>query len=188
MSFSIYSWYERVEKSRCLDFGDFLTATDIENNVGTDVEIIPCFGGDIRIRDHDDSNHIWAETIRIMRSRVSDEPLQLPNSYGYKNTTSNLSRFLHKLELCSGENAKVLHDHLKQSKYKVKGFGVDPNPKEVVTVLVSSFTGSLGDWVADHTDEIFKLDSIDALTAYVRVGFSNEGLEGKNLHSLIKLD
>ena len=56
--FSVYSWDERVEKSRCFDFGDFLTATDIENNLGTDVKIIPCFWGDIRMRDHDDNNGI----------------------------------------------------------------------------------------------------------------------------------
>ena len=60
--------------------------------------------------------------------------------------------------------------------------------KEAVTVVASSFTGSLGNWVADHTDEIFKLDSIDALTAYIRVDFSNEDLEDKNIYSLIKLD
>jgi hypothetical protein len=35
-------------------------------------------------------------------------------------------------------------------------------------------------WAADHADEIFELDGIDALTAYVRVNFSNEDLEGKN--------
>jgi hypothetical protein len=70
----------------------------------------------------------------------------------------------------------------------VKAFGVDPNSREVVTVVVSSFTGSLGNWDADHVDEISKLDSIDALTTYVRVSFSNEDLEGKNSYSLIKLD
>jgi hypothetical protein len=72
-------------------------------------------------------------------------------------------------------------------KLKVRGFGVDPNSREAVTVVVSSFTGSLGYWDAVHADEIFKLDSIDAFTTYVRVGFSNEDLEGKNLYSLIKL-
>jgi len=53
---------------------------------------------------------------------------------------------------------------------------------------VSSFTGSLGNWAVDHADEILKLDSIDALTGYVRISFSHEDLEGKNLYSLIKLD
>ena len=53
---------------------------------------------------------------------------------------------------------------------------------------MTSFTGQLGDWAANHADEIFKLGSIDALTAYVRVGFSNEDLEGMNLYFLNKLD
>ncbi len=48
-----------------------------------------------------------------------------------------------------------------------------------------SFTGHLGDWAEDHADEIFKLDIIDALTAYVRVSFSSEDLKGINLYSLI---
>jgi hypothetical protein len=167
----IYRWDERVDKSRCFDFGDFLTAKDIEDNLGIDVRIIPYFWGDIRMRDHDDINGIWAETIRIMRSKVSDEVLQRPNSSNHPSATPKLSRFSHKLELCSGENTEVLHDHLKQPKLKVKGFGVDPNSKDIITVVVSSFTGSLGNWVADHAYDIFRLDSIDALTAYVRIGF-----------------
>ncbi len=56
--FYIYSWEDRVKKSRCFDFGDFLIARDIENNLGNDVGIVPCFWGDIRMRDHDDSNGI----------------------------------------------------------------------------------------------------------------------------------
>jgi hypothetical protein len=94
--FSIYSWDERVKKYRCFDFGGFLTANDIENNLGIDVEIIPCFWGDIRMRDHDDSSDIWAKTIRIMKSRVSDEVLQLPYSSSHLNATTNMSRYLQK--------------------------------------------------------------------------------------------
>jgi hypothetical protein len=123
-----------------------------------------------------------------MRRRVSDAILQLLNSHSQPNASSNLLRFLQKLELCYVQNSEVLHDHLTQSKFKVNGFGVNPNSKEAVTVVVSSFTGSLGNWVADHTNEIFKLDSIDALTAYVRVHFSNGDLEGKNLYYVINLD
>ena len=107
----------------------------------TDIGIVPCFWGDIRMRDHDDSNGIWAETGRIMRRKVSDEALQLPDSTGHLGVTTNLSRFLQKLELCTGENQEILHDHLKQSKLKVKGFGVYPYSKEVVTVVVSSLRG-----------------------------------------------
>ena len=50
---------------------------------------------------------------------------------------------------------------------------------EALTVVVFSFTGSLGHWAADHADEIYKLDSIDALTAYVRVSFFQRGLGGQ---------
>ena len=54
--------------------------------------------------------------------------------------------------------------------------------------MVSSLAGSLSNWAVDHADEIFKLDSNDALTTYIRVSFSNKDLEGKKLNSLIKLD
>ncbi len=87
----------------------------------------------------------------------------------------------------SDENAEALHDRLKQSNLKIEGFGVDPNSREVVTIVVSYFTEQLGDWVADHVDEIFKLNSVDALTAYVRVSFSDGDLKETILYSLIKL-
>ena len=45
---------------------------------------------------------------------------------------------------------------------------------------MSSFTGELGNWDADHAGEIFKLDNIDTLTAYEQVSFSNDDLEGKH--------
>jgi hypothetical protein len=138
------------------------------------LELSLVFWGDIWMRDHDDNNGIWAETVRI-----PNEALQLPDLSGRSGVTANLSRFLQKLELCNGENPEIFHDHLKQSKLKVKGFGVDPNSKEAVTDGVSSFTGSLGNWAADHADEIYKLDSIDALTAYVRVSFFQRRLGGK---------
>ena len=56
--YSIYHWDERVDKSRCFDFGGFLIAKDIDDNLGMDVGIIPFFWGDIRMRDHDDNNGI----------------------------------------------------------------------------------------------------------------------------------
>jgi len=78
-----------------------------------------------------------------------------------------------------------MHNHLKRSKLEIKGFGVDPNSREVVTVVVSSFTGQLGNWATNHADEIFKLNNIDALNAYFRASFCNEDLQGKNFYALI---
>ena len=117
-----------------------------------------------------------------MRIKVSDKALQLPNSYNHPSVTPNLSRFLQKLEFYSGDNAEVLHNHLKQSILKVKGREVDPNSKEVVTVDVSFFTGSLGTWAIDHADLNCRLESIDALTAYVRISFFIYNLEVNNLY------
>ena len=72
----------------------FLQARDFENNLGTDVGIIPCFWGDICMKDHEDNNGIWAETVRTMRSKVFYEALQLPGLSGLLGVTANLSRFL----------------------------------------------------------------------------------------------
>jgi hypothetical protein len=123
-----------------------------------------------------------------LRSKVFDRDLQIPDpAFRVVNAQPNLSHFLQKLTPCTGEDAEELHAILNQSKLKVKGFGIDPNSREAVTVVVSSFTGKLGNCAAD-VDEIFQLKSIDALTAYVRAGFANEDLEGEKLYSLIKLD
>ena len=91
-----------------------------------------------------------------------------------------LSQVLQKLEHCSGENAEKLHNHLKQPKLKIKDLGIDPNSCEGVTVILSSFTGHLGNWAASHADKIIKLDNIGALAAYFRVSVLNEYFEGMN--------
>ena len=73
-------------------------------------------------------------------------------------------------------------------KKKKQGFRIYPNSSQVDTVVISSFTRKLGNWVANHADDIFELISIDALMACDRVRPSNDYLEGKNLCPLIKLD
>ena len=54
---------------------------------------------------------------------------------------ANVYRFLQKLEHCSGKHAGKLHNHLDKTKQKIEGFRIDPNSREFVTVVVSSFTG-----------------------------------------------
>ena len=56
------------------------------------------------------------------------------------------------------------------------------------SILLSPFTGHLSYCAANHADEYFKLEGIDALIAYVRVNFSNEDLEGMHLYALTELD
>ena len=139
------------------------------------------------MRNRFDSNVIWVETGRILRSHIFHRDLQIRGPGSNDGPLTSMPRFLHNLEHCSGENAEILHIHFKQSKLIIKEFGVDLNSRVVVIVVVSSFTGQLGNWAADHANDIFKLDNIHALTAYFRVDYSNEDLEGKNLYVLIKL-
>ncbi len=54
-------------------------------------------------------------------------------------------------------------------------------------MLVSSFTRKLGNWASDHNTEIYELQTMEELINYVRVGFSIEDVEGKNLYYLIRL-
>ncbi len=180
-----------MNKAHCLDFGDMITPKEINDNLGIDIGIVlMIFWGDILMRDHTDISDVWRETFNISRAKVLDMDLKIPDpAFRVANAPPNLSRFLQKFKHCTGEDAEKLHDTLKQSQLKVKGLEIDPNSREVVTVVMSSFTVQLGNWAADHAKEIFKLNSVDALmTAYVRVSFTNEDLEGKTLYTLIKLD
>ena len=140
------------------------------------------------MRDHGDSNNFWAEFIKILGSKIFDRDFQIKGPVSTAGPLADTSRFLQKLEHCSGENAKTLHNHLKQSKLKIKVFGINPHSREVVSFIVSFLMGNLGNWVANHADETFKLESIDALTANIRASLSNADLEGMNLYSLINLD
>jgi len=85
--------------------------------------------------------------------------------------TVNMSRFWQKLEHCNGEDSTKLHNHLKQSRLKIQGFGINPDSKQAVVVLFSSFTRKLGNWASNHSTEIYELATMDDLINYIRVGF-----------------
>jgi hypothetical protein len=91
------------------------------------------------------------------------------------------------MEHCNGEDSIKLNNHLKQSRLKIQGFGINPDSNQAVVVLVSSFTCKLGNWASDNSAEIYNLKALDELVAYVRVGFSIEDVEGKNLYFLIRV-
>ena len=91
--------------------------------------------------------------IKILRYKISDHDLQIKGPMCTTGSLANMSRFLHKLEHCSGENVEKLHNHLNQYKLKIKGFGINPTSREVVAVIMSSFTGHLRNWAAYRADE-----------------------------------
>ena len=60
------------------------------------------------MRDHCESNEIWAETTRILRSHIFDCDLQIkgPGTKINIGPLTNMPRFLQKLEHCSDKNAE----------------------------------------------------------------------------------
>jgi hypothetical protein len=138
--FYIYHWDDFIDKFKCFDYGYFVTAREIEDNISADIGIVPTLMGNIPTRDFSDSNKVWTELVKILRSKVFDCDLQIKGPMSTTCPLANMSHFWQKLEHCSGENADKLHNHLKQSKLKMKGFGIDSNYREAVTVVVSSLT------------------------------------------------
>ncbi len=58
-SFGIYHWDDFIDKSKCFDYGDFVTEREIEDNIGEDVGIVPTLMDNIPKRDYSDNNKIW---------------------------------------------------------------------------------------------------------------------------------
>ena len=57
-NFSIFHWDNFSEKSKCFDYGDFVSAQEIEDIVGVDVGIVPTFMDIISTRHDGNSNNI----------------------------------------------------------------------------------------------------------------------------------
>ena len=149
-------------------------------NLGADAGIIPLFHDKNVMRDFSDEKGLWGAIVTVLKAKVPAKDLDMNRHLLQSTETVNMSRFLQKLEHCNGEDSTKLHNHLKQLKSKIQGFGINPDSKQGVVVLVSSFTGKLGNWASDHSTEIYELATVDDLIDYIRVGFSIEDVEGKN--------
>jgi len=114
-TFSIYHWGNFSDKSKCCDYGDFVFAREIEDTIiGGDAGILPILMDNIPMRDNGDSNKVWTELVKIMRSKIFDRDLQIKGPMSTTSPLANMSRFLQKLEHCSVENEEKLHNHLKK--------------------------------------------------------------------------
>jgi len=112
-SFSNYHWDDSSDKSKCFDYGDFLSAREIEDNIGVDAGIVPTLVDNVPMRDYSDSSKVWAELVKILRSKMFDRDLQIKGPMSIAGPLANMSRFLQKLEHCFGENAKNKINQLK---------------------------------------------------------------------------
>ncbi len=48
--------------------------------------------------------------------------------------TVNVFRFLQKMKHCNGEDSVKLNNHLKQSRLKIQGFGINPDSNQAVVI------------------------------------------------------
>jgi hypothetical protein len=89
---------------------------EIGEILSIDVGIASMIMDNFPMRDREDNNGIWAETFQIMRLKLLlDRDLQIYEfGSGRTNMSPNMPRFLQKIEHRDGENAEVLHDHLKR--------------------------------------------------------------------------
>jgi hypothetical protein len=56
--FSIYHWDNFSDKSKCFDYGDFVSAREVEDDIGDDDVIVPTLIHNIPMRDYGDSNKV----------------------------------------------------------------------------------------------------------------------------------
>jgi len=75
--FHIYHYDDFNDKSKCFNYGDFFSARKIEDNIGVDVGIVPTLMDNIPMRDYSDSNKVWTELVKILRSKIFDRDLQI---------------------------------------------------------------------------------------------------------------
>jgi len=55
-NFGTYHWDDFIDKSKCFDFGDFVTTREIEDNIGADAGIVPTLMDNLPMRDYNDNN------------------------------------------------------------------------------------------------------------------------------------
>ena len=66
-SVSNYHWDDFNDKSKCFDYGDSVSAREIEDIIGVDVGIVRTLMDNITMRDYGDSINIWTGLVTILR-------------------------------------------------------------------------------------------------------------------------
>ena len=64
-TFSIYHWDDFSDKSKYFDYGDFVFAREIENNIGVVDDIVPTLMDNISMRDYSDSKKFGQNWLRF---------------------------------------------------------------------------------------------------------------------------
>ena len=65
---SIYHWDNFSDKSKCSDYGDFVSTREIEDIIiGADSDIVQTLMDKTHMRDYGNSNKVWTELVKILR-------------------------------------------------------------------------------------------------------------------------
>ena len=59
------------------DYGDFVSAREMEDIIGVDAGTVPTLMDNIPMRDYGDSNIVWTELVKILRYKIFDRDLQI---------------------------------------------------------------------------------------------------------------
>jgi len=90
---SIYHSDNFSDTSKRFNYGDFVFAHEIEVDIGSNVGIVPTLMDNVPMRNHGDSNNIWAKLVKIMRSKIFDRDLQIKGPVSITCPLANMSRF-----------------------------------------------------------------------------------------------
>jgi hypothetical protein len=88
----------------------------------------------------------------------------------------------------TGDDIASLDSHLAQAPMRLTTMGVDPETKQASLILMSSFTGKLGQWAQQNTEALYSLTSVTQLVDLVMSSFVIKGYQAENLNFLVKLE
>jgi hypothetical protein len=89
----IRHWDNFSGKPKCFDYGDFVSAREIENGLCADASIMPTLMGNIHMIDYSDSNKVWSDMVKILRSITFDRDLQIKWPVSTTCPLANMPRF-----------------------------------------------------------------------------------------------
>jgi len=188
----IYDYENKEPKTTCVDYGLLVRISEIKNNLGIGIGIVPKIVG-FPLQKHDDQHKMWAHALAIYSSTQSS--LMLAASQRRPNVPKmtgapfvSISNYIQKLPNVNGDNLTELDSHLALSPIKLTTMDVDPYTRQANLILISSFTGKLGHWAHQNTEVLYNLNSVSQLVDFVRSNFVVKDYQAEHLQLLSKVE
>jgi hypothetical protein len=144
------------------------------------------------MQKHEDRHHLWAHALAICGSDKVAFNLRTsrfrPGPVLFGTHVLNVSAYIQKLPNTNGDDIAALDAHLAQAPMRLTTMGDDHETKQASLILMSSFTGKLGHWAQQNTDDVYSLTSVTRLVDLVRSSFVIKDYQAENLNLLVKLE